>query len=147
MQLPEASLSTTSLSTYHRPWQPFRIFCSDRLHFQGPIFRISTEHLALFIAFLAENVCCFNSFNLHFSIKLSPSLDLTKIDMIQLALRGYSKHSTPNLIASTWNKSSLLVTTHSHQCTVGKWYMYTMSFFAVPRVGEITCRTTQPRGM
>ena len=91
MQLPKASLSTTSLSTYHRPWQPFCKFCSDRLHFQGPIFLISTEHLALFIAFLAEKVCCFNSFNLHFSIKLSPSLDLTKIDMIQLALRGYSK--------------------------------------------------------
>ena len=54
MLLLGASLSTTSFNTYRRPWQLFRQFCSDRLHIQGPIFPISTEQLALFIAFLAE---------------------------------------------------------------------------------------------
>ena len=78
MQLLGASLSTTSLNTYRRPWQLFRQFCSDRLHSQGPIFPISTEHLALFYSIsCGTKVCCFNSFNLHFSIKFSPSLSFS----------------------------------------------------------------------
>ena len=47
-------------------------------------------------------------------------------------------------------KSFRLVTTpHSHRWTVGKWHrliMYAMAFFAALRVGEITCKPTQPRG-
>ena len=44
------SLCTTSLNTYRRPWQLLRQLCSERLH----IFPISTEHVALFVAFVAE---------------------------------------------------------------------------------------------
>lgn len=54
MQLLEASLGSTSLGTYRRPWQLYRQFYTDKLQLQGPTFPISTEHLALFIALLAE---------------------------------------------------------------------------------------------
>ena len=44
MLLLGASLSTTSLNTYCRPWKVFRQFNSERLHIQGSIFPISTKH-------------------------------------------------------------------------------------------------------
>lgn len=92
MLLLGASLSTTSLNTYRSPWQLFRQFCSDRLHIQGPIFPISTEHLALFIAFLADQKWAATVLTyipaLSFPHRLVSLHDPTKINMIQLALRG-----------------------------------------------------------
>ena len=106
-----ARFNTTTLNTYRRPWQLFRQFCSDRLHLQGPIFPISTEHLALLIAYLAEQKYAASTVltyisALSFPHRLASLPDPTKMDMIQLALRGYSKlnpsHDTrlKNLIAS-----------------------------------------------
>ena len=97
MLLLGASLSTISLNTYRRPWQLFRQFCSERLHIQGPIFPISTEHLALFIAFLAEQKYAASTVltyisALSFPHRLASLPDPTKRDMNQLALRGYSEY-------------------------------------------------------
>ena len=96
MLLLGASLSTISLNTYRRPWQLFRQFCSERLHIEGPIFPIPTEHLALFIAFLAEQKYAASTVltyisALSFPHRLTSLPDPTKRDMIQLALRGYGK--------------------------------------------------------
>ena len=130
MQLLGASLSTTSLNTYRRPWQLFRQFCSDRLHSQGPIFPISTDHLALFIAFLSEQKYAASTFStyisaLSFPHRLASLLDPTKMDMIQLALRDYSKMnpSHDTRLPISWpllEKIIRLVTTRSHQSTRGK---------------------------
>ena len=158
MLLLGASLSTTSFNTYRRPWQLFRQFCSDRLHIQGPIFPISTEQLALFIAFLAEQKYAASTVLTYISALSFPHLlaylpDPPKMDMIQLALRGYSKMnpsydirlpiSLPLLekIISTYDHTQPSV--YSRKMTQA---MCAMAFFAALRVGEITCRPTQPRG-
>ena len=105
MLLLVASLSTTSLNTYCRPGQLFCQFCSDRLHIQGPIFPILTEHLALFIAFLAgqkyaaSTVLTYIS-ALSFPHRLASLLATTKMDMNQLALQGYSKTNPCHLLIS-----------------------------------------------
>ena len=96
MLLLGASLSTTSLNTYRRPRQLFRQFCSERLQVQGPIFPISTEHLALFIAFLAEQKYAASTVLTYISALSFPHClaslpDPTKSDMIQLALRAIVK--------------------------------------------------------
>ena len=83
-------------STYRRPWQLFCQFCSDRLHIQGPIFPISTERLALFIALLEEQKYAASTVltyisALSFPHRLASLFDPLKMDMNQLALRGYSK--------------------------------------------------------
>ena len=152
-----ASLGTTSFNTYRRPWQLFRQFCSDRLHIQGPIFPISTEQMALFITFLAEQkyfastVLTYIS-ALSFNHRLASLPDPTEMEMIQLGLRGYNKMnssqdtrlpvSLPHLeriiSASEHTQSSV----YSREMTQA---MYAMAFFAALRVGEITCRPTRPR--
>ena len=132
MLLLGASLSTTSLNTYRGPWHLFRQFYSDRLHLQGPIFPISTEHLALFIAYLAEQkyvastVLTYIS-ALSFPHHLASLPDPTKMDMIQLALRGYSKlnpsHDTrlPISLPLLEKKSFLRVTIHTYTVISVEW--------------------------
>ena len=93
-QLLEARLSSTSLSTYRRPWYLYRHFQADKLQIQGPIFPIVTEHLALFIAYLAEQKYASSTVltyisALGFPHRLAGLPDPTKGDMIPLTLRGY----------------------------------------------------------
>ena len=158
MLLLGASWSTTSLNTYRRPWQLFRQFGSDRLYSQGPIFPISTEHLGLFIAFLAEQkyaastVLTYNS-ALSFPRCLASLPDPTKMDTIQLALRGYSKmnpsHETRLPISLPLLEKIISACDHTQSSLYNRKMtqaMYAMAFFAALRVGEITCRPTQPRG-
>jgi len=117
------------------------------LQLQGPIFPISTEHLAVFIAFLAEQkypastVLTYIS-ALGFPQRLAYLPDPTKVDIIQLALRGYSKlnPSLPileNIISSCVHTLSTLYHRKLMQA------MYAIAFFAALRVGEITCQPNQ----
>ena len=151
-------MSTSSLHTYPRPWKLFREFCSDRLHNSGPNFPdLDRAFGASFYSIsCGTKVCCFNSFNLHFITKLSPSLSFPprpyKMDMIQLALRGYSKmnpsHDTRLLISLPLLEKSISACDHTQSSVYGSKMtpaMYAMAFFAAIRVGEITCRPTQPR--
>ena len=158
MLLLGASLSTTSLNTYRRPWQLFLQFCSERLHIQGPIFPIPTEHLALFIAFLAEQKYAASTVltyisALSFPHRLASLPDPTKRDMIQLALRGYSKmnpsHDTRLPISLPLLEKIVSACDHTQSSMYSRKMtqaMYAMAFFAALRVGEITCKPTQPRG-
>ena len=92
----EASLSATSLNTHRRPWQILQQFKRDKLGLQTPLFPVSTHTLALFIAFLAEQKYAASTVASYISAlsnphKLASLFDPTKSEMIQLALRGYSK--------------------------------------------------------
>ena len=89
-------MSSNSISTYRRPWQLYRQFLEDKMKINGPIFPITTDNMALFIAFLADQkyapstVITYIS-ALGFPNRLAGLPDSSKIEMIQLALRGYSK--------------------------------------------------------
>lgn len=151
----EASLSSSSLSTYRRPWYLYRHFHTDTLQIQGPIFPILTEHLALFIAYLAEQKYAVSTVltyisALAFPHRLAGLPDPTKGDMIQLALRGYNKLnpsrdtrlpiSLPileNIISSCVHTQSTLYNRRMMQA------MYAIAFFAALRIGEITCQPNQ----
>jgi len=94
--LPENwEILSNSVSTYRRSWQLYRLFLEDKLKINCPIFPISTDNMALFIAFLAEQkyapstVIIYIS-SLGFPHRLAGLPDPTKVDMIQLTLRAYS---------------------------------------------------------
>ena len=53
-ELLEFSLSKTSLTMYHRLWQILQQVIRDGLGLQIQLYPLSTQTLALFIAFLAE---------------------------------------------------------------------------------------------
>ena len=148
-------MSSTSFSTYRRPWYLYRHFHTDKLKLQGPVFPISTEHLALFIAYLAEQKYASSTVltyisALGFPHRLAGLPDPTKGDLIQLTLRGYSKLnpsrdsrlpiSLPileNIISSCVHTQSTL---YNRKLLQG---MYAIAFFAALRVGEITCQPKQ----
>ena len=140
-------------STYHRPWQLFCQFCSDRLHIQGPSFPISTERLALFIALLEEQKYAASTVltyiqALSFPHRLASLSDPSKMDMIQLALRGYSKVLIMTLVSQSHClslKKIISACNHTQSSVYSRKMtqdMYAMAFFAALRVGEITCRPT-----
>ena len=73
--------------------------------------------------------------------------------MIQLALRGYSKmnpsHDTRLPISLPLLEKIISAYDHTQPSMYGRKMtqaMYAMAFFAALRVGEITCKPTQPRG-
>ena len=151
----EASLSSSSVRTYQRPWQLVYQFQQDRLGYQGPVFPLSINTLALFIAFLAEQKYAASTVLTYISAlsyphRLASLSDPTKADMIQIALRGYSKLnpsfdvrlpiSLPileNIIAaSDHTQSALYYRTMTRA-------MYAFAFFAALRVGELTYRAHQ----
>ncbi|CAH3194200.1 unnamed protein product, partial [Porites evermanni] len=154
-QLLEASLSSSSVRTYQRPWQLLYHFQQDRLGYQGPVFPLSINTLALFIAFLAEQKYAASTVLTYISAvsyphRLASLTDPTKADMIQIALRGYSKLnpsfdvrlpiSLPileNIIAASDHTQSALYYRKMTQA------MYAFAFFAALRVGELTYRTHQ----
>ena len=151
----EASLSSSSVRTYQRPWQLLYHFQQDRLGYQGPVFPLSINTLALFIAFLAERKYAASTVLTYISAlsyphRLASLSDPTKADMIQIALRGYSKLnpsfdvrlpiSLPileNIIAASDHTQSALYYRKMTQA------MYAFAFFAALRVGELTYRTHQ----
>ena len=95
-QLLEANLSSSSVRTYQCPWQLLYQSQQDRLGYQGPVFPLSINTLALFIAFLAEQKYAASTVLTYISAlsyphPLASLSDPTKADMIQLALREYSK--------------------------------------------------------
>lgn len=111
--------------------------------------------MALFIAFLAEQkyapstVITYIS-ALGFPHRLAGLPDPSKIEMIQLALRGYSKLNPSrdsrlpitlplleNILSSCNHTQSSL---YNRRLVQG---MYAIAFFAALRIGEITCRPTQ----
>lgn len=153
----EASLSSTAVNYYRRPWQLFRTFYSERLQFtKGPIFPISTDSLALFIAFLVERKYAASTVltyisALGFPHRLASLPDPTKVDMIQLALRGYSKlnpsHDSRLTISLPVLENIISACEHTQQLLYGRKLlqaMFAIAFFAALKVGEITCRPNQP---
>ncbi|XP_015762149.1 PREDICTED: uncharacterized protein LOC107341260 [Acropora digitifera] len=154
-QLLEASLSATSLSTYRRPWYLYRHFQADKLQIQGPIFPILSEHLALFIAYLAEKKYASSTVltyisALGFPHRLAGFPDPTKEDMIQLTLRGYSKLNPARdsrLPISLPILEHIISSCVHTQATLYKRRllqgMYAIAFFAALRIGEITCQPKQ----
>ena len=151
----EASLSATSLSTYRRPWYLYRHFQADKLQIQGPIFPILSEHLALFIAYLAEKKYASSTVltyisALGFPHRLAGFPDPTKEDMIQLTLRGYSKLNPARdsrLPISLPILEHIISSCVHTQATLYKRRllqgMYAIAFFAALRIGEITCQPKQ----
>lgn len=143
------------MSTYGRPWYLYRHFHADKLQLQGPVFLILTEHLALFIAHLAEQKYASSTVltyisALGFSHRLAGLPDPTRGDMIQRTLRGYSKlnpsrdsHlpiSLPileNIISSCFHTQSTL---YNRKLLQG---MHAIAFFAALRISEITCQPKQ----
>ena len=153
-QLLQASLSATSLNTYRRPWQILQESKTDKLQLQTPLFPVSTHTLALFIAFLAEQKYAASTVASYISAlsyphRLASLFDPTMSEMIQLALRGYSKLNPSAdsrlpialpilediILACEHTKSSL----HSRKLIQA---MYAIGFFAALRVGEITSRAS-----
>ena len=150
-------MSATSLNTYRRPWQILLQFKRGKLKLQTPLFPISTHTLALFIAFLAEQKYAASTVASYISAlsyphRLASLLDPTKSEMIQLALRGYSKlnPSADSRLPITLPILEDIILAREH--TKSSLYsrkliqaMYAIAFFAALRVGEITSRAHQPR--
>lgn len=89
-QLLEASLSSTSLCTCRRPWYLYRHFEADKLQILGPIL---TEHLALVIAYLADQKYASSTVltyisTLGFPHRLAGIPDPKKGNMTQLTRKG-----------------------------------------------------------
>ena len=154
-QLLEASLSSTSLSTYRRPWFLYSQFSAEKLHLQGPIFPISTEHFALFIALLAEQKYAASTVLTYISAfgfphRLTALPDLTNADIIQLALRGYSKRYPSRdcrlpISLSILENIIFCLCTHTGyiiEQEIDEGYVC-FRFFAALRAGEITCQPNQ----
>jgi len=95
-RLLEASLNNASLYTYRQPWEILLQFKRERLPATTPIFPLSSDTLALFLAYLAEKkyagstvmTCVLAASYPHW---LAGWPDPTKNEMVKLALRGYSK--------------------------------------------------------
>ena len=148
-------MSSTSLSTYRRPWYLYRHFQADKLQIQGSIFPILTEHLALFIAYPAEQKYASSTVltyisALGFPHRLAELPDPTKGDMIQLTLRSYSKLNPSrdsglpiflpileNIISSCVHTQSTL---YHRKLLQG---MFAIAFFAALRIDEIMCQPKQ----
>ena len=95
-RLLEASLSATSLSTYSRPWEILHQFKTERLPATTSIFPLSSDNIALFLAFLAEKTYAGSTVMtyisaLSFPHQLAGWPDPTKPEMVKFALRGYTK--------------------------------------------------------
>ena len=94
-QLIAANLSESSLSTYRRAWRVFQEF-SILILKQTEHFPTTTDNLALFIAYLANKnyaastVLTYVS-ALGYAHRLASLPDPSRSELIQLALRGYSK--------------------------------------------------------
>lgn len=116
---------------------------------------ISTEHIALFIAHLAKNSYTASTVMTYISAigfvhRMAALPDPTKVHLIQLALRGYSKihkHADIRLPISL-PMLEQIVSPIDH--TIDSDYqrkmmkaMCTAAFFAALRIGEITKGTAQ----
>ena len=154
-RLLEASLSATSLSTYSRPWEILRQFKTERLPASTSIFPLSSDNLALFLAFLAEKNYAGSTVTtyisaLSFPHRLAGWPDPTKSEMVKLALRGYSKlypSQDPTLPITLPILERIItacddVLSVSYQRKLIK-AMYAFAFFAALRVGVITGGTGQ----
>ena len=152
-------MSATSLNKYRRPWHILQQFKRDKLKLQTPLFPISTHTLALFIAFLAEqkyaaSTVASNISALSYPHRLASLFDPTKSEMIQLALRGYSKlnPSADSRLPITLPifEDIILACEHAKSSLYSRKLiqaMYAIAFFAALRVGEITTRVHQPHSL
>lgn len=95
-RLLEASLNNASLYTYRQPWEILLQFKRERLPATTPIFPLSSDTLALFLAYLAEKKYAGSTVMTYVLAASYPHWlagwpDPTKNEMVKLALRGYSK--------------------------------------------------------
>ena len=149
-RLLEASLSATSLSTYRCPWDILHQFKNERLQATTSIFPLSSDNLALFLAFLAEKTSAGSTVMtyisaLSFRHRLAGWPDPTKSEMVKLALRGYSKlyPSQDTRLPTTLPILERIITACNDVfsvCYQRKLIkaMYALAVFATLRVGEIT---------
>ena len=150
-QLIAANLSESSLSTYRRAWRVFHEF-SILILKQTEHFPTTTDNLALFIAYLANKnyaastVLTYVS-ALGYAHRLASLPDPSRSELIQLALRGYSKMNPilDSRLPITLPILERLISALDHSLSsqyqrVLMKAMCACAFFAALRVGEITCR-------
>lgn len=149
-RLLEASLNNASLYTYRQPWEILLQFKRERLPATTPIFPLSSDTLALFLAYLAEKKYAGSTVMTYVSAvsyphRLAGWPDPTKNEMVKLALRGYSKlyPSQDTRLPITLPILERIITAcnqFSSVCYQRKLLqaMFSLAFFAALRVGEIT---------